>query len=132
MSVIKPLVKSLFLVAEPHSKARWKRSPIASTKLFLGTCELRVAPLGPELCVSKMRLKYTPMNKYSQKCSLCGMQGEEEDLGQGLWNGCLHVFPAHTPSLCLLQCLLSLCSAIKHKNQRLLCPNSLELKDNFG
>lgn len=55
--------------------------------------------LGPELHVNKMKLKYIAMSRNSQKGSLSGMQGVEEDLGQDSWNGCMHVFPGQIPSL---------------------------------
>lgn len=57
-------------------------------------------PSGPELYVSRMRLRYIPMYKYSQKGSLSGMQAEEDGLGEDLCSDCMHVFPGQTPSLC--------------------------------
>lgn len=59
-----------------------------------------------------------------------GWQGEGEDLGLMEW---LHACVSR-PDFFLMPlpvAILSLCSAIKLKSQKLLCPNSLELKNNF-
>lgn len=89
----------------------------AQTYLFPGMGERSVAPSGLELYVSKMKWRYIPVNKYSQKGSMSKLQGEEEDVRKDLRHDRVHEFPGQTPLLMpLLFDFWSLCLAIKHKS----------------